>query len=119
MVLDTGAQVSVIKSAAANRLGLQITDEVKSLYSFDGQKLNIVGTVSADITWHNQTKNVRLYVINFDSPHDGLLWEHHDILQQIHLFALEKFCLFGVLKGSIPEGSHVDTADLWSVHDLT
>jgi len=79
MIVDTGAQVSVLKKDLANKLGLQGVKSQRSLFSYDGKKLNVDGKVGVSVTWCGQTKNMEIYIIDSASQFEGLLGQ--DILQ--------------------------------------
>jgi len=78
MVLDTGAQVSVIRDDVAREIGLQVSKSKKTLYSYDGNNLNVIGSSKVNLEWQGQIRNSEIYVVHSTSNHDGLLGQ--DIL---------------------------------------
>ena len=51
----------------------------KSLHSFDGKILNVVGKVNVLVEWQGKEKQIEIYVIESNSRFDGLLGQ--DMLQ--------------------------------------
>ena len=78
-ILDTGAQVSVLKSDTAKALHFNMLECTKSLHSFDGKILNVVGKVNVLVEWQGKEKQIEIYVIESNSRFDGLLGQ--DMLQ--------------------------------------
>jgi len=77
--LDTGANVSVIKYEKAKSIGLKVQPAKKSLHSFDGRPLKVMGCSEADVQWGGRSFKVLLYIIDTNSPYEALLGQ--DILR--------------------------------------
>jgi len=61
MIIDTGAQVSVLKYEIAARLNLEIHSCNKTLFSYDGNSLNLKGVSNVSTKWNGVEKKVISY----------------------------------------------------------
>jgi len=72
-MIDTGATVSLLPTKVFNNLGLPLdTSNIPNLETYDGHKLNCIGTTEITITHKENTKCVKLRIVKSDKDY-GLL----------------------------------------------
>lgn len=73
LLVDTGAEVSILKQDIASELKLIIDPSNRNLSSYSGTKLEVKGQSKCRLKWDNISKEVCFQIIKSESKYDGLI----------------------------------------------